>query len=431
MEPLVTALLFGIYNLLIIPLLVAGLHIVAMFNSRYREGLLGRYRWHRAVRNFCRKNPPASGEIFLFHCASLGEFEHIKPLLRHLKDADPHCKIVVMFFSPSGYRHAGECPAVDLFIYTPIDWWLPMYRLYRLLRPRALVIAKHDVWANQVWMARLMGIPCFLINATLYASSGQLHPLMRFFQRAVYRRFTRILAISEADRALLEKLAPGSRIAVVGDTKYDQVVQRSRESQRKKVLPEAVVAGRRVFVAGSIWPEDERQLIPALKTLREAFPDLCLILCPHEPTPEHIGHLRRQWEPQPVCCYSELTPNTAPPVIIIDRVGILANLYAAAQAAYVGGGFKQNVHNILEPAVYGIPVFFGPVNANSREAQWLKERCPEAEVHDAGEIEARLRKVFTEERYRKELGNAARGLVYERAGATPRVAEEIRAALQA
>ena len=422
---MVTAIYFLIYNLLVYPLAFAVFHIYALFNRKFRRGIAGRYRSFRRVKAFLRSLGPEKPEIFLLHCASMGEFEHARPLLRALKAQRPESRTVVMFFSPSGYENVKSAPGVDLFIYAPFDWWWPVRRLFRALRPRALLIAKYDVWPNQLWMARSLKIPALLLNATLQKTSGRLHPALRWFQRTLYRGLTRILTISETDRDNYLRLARAEAVIAVGDTKYDQVISRAEESRTTLPLPSAVCQGKRIFVAGSTWPEDETHLLPALRQLHRSYGDLLTIICPHEPTPAHLAQLSDALLPLRGCRLSQLDHYRGEPVIVIDRIGILANLYALARAAYVGGSFKQNIHNVLEPAVYGIPVLFGPVNRNSHEAQLLKAAGGGLEVHSEAEIRTALEKIFSEEDYRRQTGEAARQLVEAHRGATARTVEEI------
>ena len=182
-----TTIYFLLYNLIIFPILFVILHIAAAFNSKFRNGIGGRYNVLRDVREFIAPTDNRSADIFLFHCASMGEFEHIKPVLRELKAQLPGSKAVVMFFSPSGYDNVKSAPGVDLFIYSPFDWWLPLLRLYWLLKPRALIVAKYDAWPNQIWMAKFLEIPRFLINATLYENSSRTKiPLRWFLKKYLY-----------------------------------------------------------------------------------------------------------------------------------------------------------------------------------------------------------------------------------------------------
>ncbi len=413
------------YNVLVFPLLFILFHIYALVHRKTRRGLIGRYQSRRKALRFRQSFKEKTPEIFLIHCASMGEFEHIKPFVRELKEQRPDSYSVVMFFSPSGYENVQSAPGVDLFIYTPFDSWFCVRRLFRVLEPAALIISKYDVWPNLIWAACSLGIPRFLINATLQSSSTRLRIPALWLNRLLYREFTRILTISPENKSNYVKLAPAEIIDIVGDTKYDQVIYRSRESRQKKILPISLVEGKRILVFGSTWPEDETHFIPALKHIFRQFDNVLAIICPHEPSPEHLHHLEAGLKNIPACRLSRIENFRNEPVILVDRIGVLANLYSLAEAAYVGGGFKQNVHNILEPAVYGIPVFFGPVNQNSYEAYLLKHTVPDVEVADEQALETRLTRVLTDNAYRESLGNAALELVEENCGATERTVKKV------
>jgi len=415
--------LFAIfYNLIFSPLFFILAHLAAPFHPKIRKGLFGRYKTNRTLRNNISSFPMFT---LLIHCASMGEFEHIKPFIRSFKRQLPQSRIVVMFFSPSGFENVKEFPSVDLFIYSPFDWWLPVLRTYKIVKPSAFIIAKHDVWPNQIWIAHLLKIPCFLINASLHDGSKRLRPLSRGFHKMIYDKLSSIITISKNDRDNYQKLVQAEKIVIAGDTKFEQVILRMEESKKKKVLPEEIWLEKKVIVAGSIWPEDEEQLLPALKALLEQYKDLLIITCPHEPTDFHINALREKFLPVATCLYSNLDGYSEEQVIIIDRVGLLANLYSIADTAYVGGGFKQNVHNVLEPAVYAIPVIFGPINQNSHEAQLLKESGGGIEVHNPAEINDVLTHFFSDEFYRQKIGVLASKVVMDNTGATQRTIDAI------
>jgi 3-deoxy-D-manno-octulosonic-acid transferase len=421
---------FILYNFVFFPIFFIIAHLAIPFHDKVRMGLLGRYRTNWIKKDFSRKKS-ASKPLILIHCASMGEFEHIKPFIRSFKQHEQQSLIVVMFFSPSGYENVKQFPGVDLFIYSPIDWWLPVLRTFRILKPAAVIIAKHDVWPNQVWIANFLQIPCVLINASLHSKSRRLRPLVRNFHKSIYNNLSRIITISKPDAENYKKVAPEADIIIAGDTKFEQVILRMEESQRKMVITEAVWQNKKVLVAGSVWPEDEDHLTPAIKNVAAQFPDLLVIACPHEPTDTHIDELQQKLLPISVCLFSQLNNYDSETVVIVDKIGLLANLYSIAQMAYVGGSFKQNIHNVLEPAVYGIPVIFGPVNQNSREAQLLKKSGGGFEVHNSAEIEDAVIKFFKDDFYRRKIGTFASNVVMENTGATQRTIEAILPFLEA
>ncbi|GAB4367955.1 MAG: glycosyltransferase N-terminal domain-containing protein [Calditrichia bacterium] len=412
---------FTLYNFIIVPLLFIGLHLAAFFNKKLRQGIIGRYKSYRQLRasGLSQTDTPK----MVIHCASMGEFEHIKSFLIEFKKLKPNWKIVVLFFSPSGYENVREFAAVDLFLYSPFDWILPVWRFMHILKPKLWIVAKHDVWPNQVWLAHWQKIPIFLINASLHAQSSRLLWFTRPFHREVYGKFTRILAVSHPDQSNFLKLAPGGRIVVVGDTKYDQVIYRRDESQKRQIIPEKILKNRWVLVAGSTWPEDQKHLIPAMQAIAEEYPQFLAIICPHEPTPHHLAQLTEQLHPREPVLLSRIQEYSNQSFIVIDRVGVLANLYGLGKVAYVGGSFKQNVHNVLEPAVYGIPVLFGPINQNSYEAQLLKISGGGLEIRNGSEFESIIKKFMVNDIYRVETGQKAFRVVESNRGATRRTVE--------
>jgi 3-deoxy-D-manno-octulosonic-acid transferase len=422
-ETLMATTVFAIfYNLIFCPIFFILVHLAAPFHPKIRIGLFGRYKTNRVLRKAFKS---VSSAALLIHCASMGEFEHIKPFIHSFKRQLPDSRIIVMFFSPSGYENVREFPGVDLFIYSPFDWWLPVLRTYRAVKPSALIIAKHDVWPNQIWIAHLLKIPCLVINASLHDGSKRLRPISRFFHKMIYDKLDRIITISENDCKNYRKFIAAEKIVIAGDTKFEQVILRMEESKKKEVLPDKIWRDKKVIVAGSIWPEDEEYLLPAFKVLLEKHGDLLIILCPHEPTDFHLSTLKERLLPMAVCLYSELGGYKEERIIIIDKIGLLATLYSIACAAYVGGSFKQNIHNVLEPAVYVIPVIFGPVNRNSHEAQLLKECGGGIEVHDSVEMTDVLNRFLTDEFYRRKIGAMANKVVMENTGATQRTIDAI------
>ncbi len=421
-----TTIAILLYNLFISPLFILASHIGALFHKKVRAGVVGRYQTFPRIKSYFRQHPrEADAPLFLFHCASMGEFEHIKPLLAKFKQALPGSRIVVMFFSPSGFQNVAEFPAVDLFIYSPMDIWYRVNRLYGLLKPTALFIAKHDVWPNQVWVAHRRRIPAYMINASLHKASSRIRPVVRTFQRTVYDKFNRIFIIAETDKLRWQMLSDERKVTVVGDTKYDQALYRCQESRRQTWLPKSFTEDNFVFVAGSTWPEDETQLFMAFGRLLPFFSKLRVVICPHEPTESRLIQLREAYADFETTLFSRISEGGDARIILVDKIGILANIYSEAHIAYVGGSFRQNIHNVLEPAVYGIPVMFGPINQNSHEAQLLKKCGGGVEIRNGHDLRVLLDRFMQEEDFRKRVGEKARRMVESHSGSTARTLEAI------
>jgi 3-deoxy-D-manno-octulosonic-acid transferase len=420
---MLTAFFFLVYNTVLLPVLYMFIYIAALFKVKIRKGLIGRHILFKELRR--NSSVFFNKPILVLHCASMGEFEHTKPFLKEFRKVKPDFKIIVIFFSPSGYENVKKFSVVDLFLYSPNEWIISVWRFIRRLKPKAWVIAKHDVWPNQVWLCRFLKIPLFLINASLHTQSGRLSKIYLSFYRSVYRSFTKVLTISEDDRKNLLQIIPSDDLVVVGDTKYDQVIYRRDESQKMQIIPRSILKNRWVFIAGSTWPADHQYLFPTVISLKAKYPQLLTIICPHEPTRQHLDEIYNQISVNDFVLLSNIHHFKGQSFIIIDRVGVLANLYGLGKAAYVGGGFRQNVHNVLEAAVYKIPVLFGPINQNSHEVQLLKKESGGWEVSDAGEIEILLERFILNDIYRQECGLRAYRIVELNRGATRKTVDHI------
>ena len=370
------------------------------------------------LRVFIRNNP--SRQRLWVHASSMGEFEQAKPIIEALRRRMPDLVVVATFFSPSGYENNLRYRAIDAVAYIPFDTARAARRFLELLRPTAAVFIRYDVWPNHVWICREMGIPVMLANATMRDNSGRLFPGVGRFHRAIYDAMDVILTVSERDADNFRRLGLSHpHIAAVGDTRYDRVAGKAAESLQRMPLPSAVRAGRRTLVIGSSWPEDEEIVLPVLFKLLEHEPELQCIIVPHEPTIDHLEFLEyRLGGKFDSLRFSYMHAWKGERVIIVDSIGILLPLYAAADVAFVGGGFKSNVHNTLEPAAYGIPVIYGPKISNSQEARELADAGGGIVVRNQKECYRSLRRLIDDERYRDDCGRRAGEFVHARAGST-------------
>lgn len=367
-------------------------------------------------------------KIIWFHSASLGEFEHGKPLITGLKERyGERIKIVVSFFSPSGYEPARNYPLADLVFYLPLDSPFQARKLIRLLQPDLWILLKYDVWPNHIWAAAEKGIPIFLVSASLPPSSKRLYPGIKSLNRWVYRHFQMIFAISPADAQRFQQMGlEATRIVTVGETRYDQVYLRSQSVQNQKDLLRKFSFEGRKLVAGSTWEVDEKYLIKAFKTLSPQYPDLHFILVPHEPSPQRLKGITQELKKHDlVPIFTSQTGNLGTPnsnqIIVVDQMGILANLYAIADITFVGGGFGVGVHNVMEPASMGKPVLFGPAIHKALEAIQLVACGGGQVVKNDLELISWISKLLNYPALLKQMGEAARNLILENRGATDKI----------
>lgn len=407
------------YTYIIFPLIFTATHLAGLLNSRIRRALKERHRIMPYLKEWLKRNP-LEKQVVMIHASSMGEFEHIKPLIKRLSDYfDVH--IIVTFFSPSAYEVVKEYEGIDLILYLPFDFRKNWKKIYSLLKPVLLVISKHDVWPNQAWMARKYNIPVYLVNASLSERSGRSRRPVRNLLAAVYRTLTGIFTISTDDRDRFTATFGLTNIQVMGDTKFDQVQTRKEQAIKRSVLPEKWKDDDRVLILGSIWQEDEERI---LHVIREVFMErhyLKVILVPHQPDPKTIDRLQSRFPAGEILLYSQMNLWRGQRILLVDTVGVLADLYKYGDIAYVGGSFRQGIHNVMEPAVYGIPVIYGPVHTNSFEAIKLKEAGGSIIVENESDFKTAIGRLLADNDYCKAMGAKAGAYADENLGATDRI----------
>lgn len=421
---------FLIYNVFFVPLLWVFFHLAALVNRKVRQGIAGR---KKLMKNLEEQVKKLRGRHRLwFHSSSLGEFEQAKPIISALRERYSSLDIVVTFFSPSGYEHSKNYRLADVITYLPFDSLKNGRRFVDLVKPTAAIFVRYDVWPNHIWALRRRKIPAFIANATMRERSSRCRPILRSFHRSMYESLDSILAVSESDARAFRRLRINRpQLEIIGDTRYDQVWKRSQEARRKHLIPETIVRGKKVLVVGSSWEADEKLVLPVFCKILSHDPDALLVIVPHEPDEESLDRIEKELER--LCSkgrriyirFSDLNDYKCEPVIIVDSVGILLSLYAYATVAYVGGGFlgklrNGGVHNVLEPAVYGIPVLYGPNHENSQEAVALVRLGGGFVVKDEKDLYKHLRTFFGNEEARRKAGKHSGDFVEKNTGATER-----------
>jgi len=357
------------------------LPLAARFDKKLARGLDARRGVTERLAAWARAHRDPKRPLVWVHAPSVGEGLQAKPVLETVRAELPHWQLAYTFFSPSAERLARTLP-VDVTDYLPLDRPAEVTAALEALQPTALIFSKLDVWPELTLAAARRGTKLGLISATVAPHSSRLRWPTRGWAESAYRALDRIGRISEADGHRLEQLgARRSVIEVTGDTRYDSVAERAERLDRARApfaRLAAAPADTFTVVAGSTWPADEAVVLPAFLDLLGQVPKARLILAPHEPNPDHLAAITQLAGalglPRPVRL-SQLEHQPAAPVIVVDRVGILADLYGLADAAFVGGGYhRAGLHSVLEPAVFGVPVVMGPHWQMSRDATLLIER---------------------------------------------------------
>lgn len=406
------------------PAAIGLLPALAPFSPKLREGLAGR---SGLLDRLCAESDRLQGCVWV-HASSVGEYEQARPVIASLREAAGRTPppIAVTHFSPSGYEFARKRPAGDLHDYLPFDHPAHMRRLVRAWRPRVLVFVKFDCWPNLVAAAQAEGVPVVLLAGSLQPRSARLRPVARAFFRDLFDRFAHIgVSTPEDRRRFVDDLGVRAPVTVTGDTRADQVVRRWEASQAGEVAARLRAFGGRLLVLGSTWPPDEQLWLPVLPDLLDRHADLRVVLVPHEPLPARLSSLEHGLNTSGISSVrlSALmaSPTTAPPpgrCVLVDSVGVLAEIYRAGTVAYVGGSFTTGVHNTLEPAVAGLPVLFGPVIQNAEEAGELVRRGAAWVVADPAAARDRARALLDDAQGLAAAGASAREVVLAQRGAT-------------
>jgi 3-deoxy-D-manno-octulosonic-acid transferase len=417
-----------LYDRLILPLLWGGSRVSALFVPKVREGLEGRKDLLHRVRDF--RAQCGQRKILLFHCASAGELEALKPLTHEFNRK--RIALVLSYFSPSARQALRASTEFDFADYSPIDAPELVAEYVDALRPDVIAITKHDIWPNFVWAAHDRNIPLFLINGNFHAQSLRLWPAIRQFHAAVYRSFTELMTVSEDDAQRARRIVGADvLVRVVGDSRYDRVLMRMAERRPLPNPLEQICTDRTALVCGSTHEDDENLLVPVLAKLSAQNSRLLAIFVPHDPSPKarhrllDLCHTYKLtlWD----CDNSEPYQNES--AILVNRSGILADLYRVGSVAFVGGGFGKGVHSVLEPMACGLPVLCGPKIVVSHEARVAEPEGILHTVRNRPSCEAILTEWFSDPVALTKLRERTSDFVRKRAGAVHQIAARLQEAL--
>ena len=414
---------FRVYDVAV-PFGVLLANAASPFNRKLRDALHG----HRAGIDGWEIGREDTRPCVLLHVASYGEFEGVRPLIDRLNEEQKY-RVAVSFSSPSALKVVQSTDGIWARGYLPQEYLHHQLRFLGRLEPSIVLIAKHDFWPNMIRAAKALHIPVMLINGNFHPGSRRMLPLIRSFHRTFMKHLQAVWTVSEADAKRVEPLlSHGTELLAVGDTRYDRVRQRANSGrERFRELKEALGPGP-VIVAGSSWQHDENICWTAFGEVMCSNPDARIVVVPHEVTPEAIERNLSAAAALglKVRLFSDWTGGKIEErALLVDKTGILADLYTIGWAAHVGGGFGRGVHSVIEPVAHAIPVTFGPRHHVSHEASLLLKEGGGFVVRTAGELGQLWRKWLSEpESYDKAAEDGDR-VVRSREGATERLMELI------
>ena len=405
-----------LYNLFLIFYKI-GIKVASLKSNKAKLWLKGRENIFAKLEQW-RSQLPEDQKIIWMHCASLGEFEQGRPLLEKFRENNTDHKIVLTFFSPSGYEVRKNYKGVDEVFYLPIDSKINAQKFITTLKPTLVVWVKYEYWFYYLTALKKKNIPVILISAVFRKSQ----PFFKWYGKMwkqILQSFDKIFVQNTESVSLLQTIGFAQNTAVIGDTRFDSVIDIAKKNAS---LPDVLlnfVKNSKVIIAGSTWEEDEEELVHYANTNKQ----IKFIIAPHEIDEERIADLKKLFKNS--ILFSQLTDTYVnEQVVIIDNVGMLASLYRLADVAYIGGGFNDSgIHNILEAAVFGKPLIFGPVYDKFFEATQLVEAGGAFSFTNALELEELLHRLLKDEVFSQIAGEVCKNFVYKNGGATNKIME--------
>ena len=418
-----------IYNIVIYFVLL-GIAIASLFNEKVRK----MWRGEREAFKILKQKVDPNAKYIWFHAASLGEFEQGRPLMEQIRKDYPQYKILLTFYSPSGYEVRKNYEGADIICYMPVDTRLNAIRFLRLVRPVMAFFIKYEFWSNFLHILKHRNIPTYSVSSIFREDQV----FFKWYGRnyaGVLKCFTRFFVQNEESKRLLEGIGI-TAVDVVGDTRFDRVLQ-IKEAAKQLPICEAFRTGVassqsadvphhdfKVFVAGSSWPPDENIFIPFFNEHK----DWRLLIAPHVIAEEHLKLILSLIKGKKVVRYMQTTPEEAAEadVLIIDCFGLLSSMYNYGDVAYIGGGFGVGIHNTLEAAVWNMPVIFGPNNKKFQEAQGLLKSGGGFEINTYEDFSGLMTSLMNDETFLKQAGDKAGAFVAHLAGATDKVLASVK-----
>ena len=418
-----------VYNI-VIYFVLWGIAIASLFNVKVRK----MWRGEREAFKILKQKVDPNAKYIWFHAASLGEFEQGRPLMERIRKDYPQYKILLTFYSPSGYEVRKNYEGADIICYMPVDTRLNAIRFLRLVRPVMAFFIKYEFWSNFLHILKHRNIPTYSVSSIFREDQV----FFKWYGRnyaGVLKCFTRFFVQNEESKRLLEGIGI-TAVDVVGDTRFDRVLQ-IKEAAKQLPICEAFRTGVassqsadvphhdfKVFVAGSSWPPDENIFIPFFNEHK----DWRLLIAPHVIAEEHLKLILSLIKDKKVVRYTQTTPEEAAEadVLIIDCFGLLSSMYNYGDVAYIGGGFGVGIHNTLEAAVWNMPVIFGPNNKKFQEAQGLLKSGGGFEINTYEDFSGLMGSLMNDEAFLKQAGDKAGAFVAHLAGATDKVLASVK-----
>ena len=409
--------MLGIYNL-IIEVVNFTLPVFGFLNNKLKKGIDGRRQTFRYLEQNFSKNDT----VFWFHCASLGEYEQGLPVFERIKTKTPKAKILLSFFSPSGYEIRKDNPITPYVVYLPLDTRKNVRQFLELTHPKLVIFVKYDLWPNYLQALKNKAIHTVLISA-LFRPNQHFFGYFASSWRTLIFSFNHIFTQNKTSKKLLEDI--GCRnVTLSKDTRFDRVTNQLNQDNSLPII-EHFLDGKKAIVAGSTWPEDNEIISPYINKDNRS---LKFIIAPHDVSPKYINTLKDEFSDKGVLLSNyDMDIDNTKNILVIDCIGILSKLYSYASLAYIGGGMgTSGLHNTLEAAVFGIPIIIGKNYNKFPEAKEMIKMGGAVSVSSAEEFNSAIENFISNQNYREECGNKNKSYIDLNRGASDIIFEQLK-----
>ncbi len=403
-----------LYNISI-RLYLAGIFVASVFNKKAKLWLHGRKNIFSRIEKHCSENKKTAW----FHCASLGEFEQGRPVIENFKKEYPDYKILITFFSPSGYEIRKNYDKADFVFYLPADTYKNARKFISIVNPEIVFFIKYEFWYNYLRILQQKNIPTIIFSSNFRKNQLFFRWYGKWF-RNILRGFNHIFVQSKKSEQLLGNYGI-SNVSTAGDTRFDRVVEISKSAEIIDIIG-IFKAGKKILIGGSTWEKDEDLLI---KYFNDTTFDIKMIIAPHEIDGKHIEKIKYLLKKNAICL-SEATKENIKfaDCLIIDSIGKLSSIYKYADIAFIGGGFGKGIHNILEPAAFGLPVVFGPNYKKFLEAINLMELGGAKSIKTYDELKKHIDTLLENNNFYTQISGISHKFVYDNKGATKKIVKK-------
>jgi 3-deoxy-D-manno-octulosonic-acid transferase len=404
--------MLGIYALFV-RIYFIGIRLFSLFNPKAKLFVEGRRNWE----NELKKIFPVDKKVIWFHCASLGEFEQGRPVMEKFKTENPEYFLLLTFFSPSGYLVKKDYLGADAVFYLPTDSSRNAKKFLGIVSPEIVVFVKYEFWFCFISEIINRKIPLIFVSCIFRPT----HFLFKWYGKWATDYLKKCRRIFVQDGSSLNNLKKlnFTNIEIAKDTRFDRVFENSKNIELPKLIIEWAQT-KKVFVFGSTWHEDEIAIKNLIKNLQKTLINVGFIIVPHETNQLHINFTKKLFKDFKLKLFSE-NSFTGADLIVVDKIGLLSKLYSISNISYVGGGFGRGIHNLLEPAVFGVPVVFGENNAKFEEAQNLKALKAGFEISDSESLINIYNFLLVNESEYKAAGENAKKYIIENTGGSHQI----------